>query len=71
MSTASPRTLMYFWMMGSRVMWEKLESEPMRMFSSSSMLTTAQLVEAVDRDELLPGAFALAHLHEHVAARRR
>ena len=39
MSTASPRTLIYFWMMGSRVMCEKLESEPMRMFSSSSMLT--------------------------------
>ena len=28
----------------------------------------AQLVEAVDRDELLPGALALAHLHENVAA---
>ena len=37
MSTASPSTLMYFWMMGSRVMWEKLVSEPMRMFPSSSM----------------------------------
>ena len=39
MSTASPSTLMYFWMMGSRVMWEKLVREPMRMFSSSSMRT--------------------------------
>ena len=37
MSTASPSTLMYFRMMGSRVMWEKLVSEPMRMFPSSSM----------------------------------
>ncbi len=59
---------MYFWMMGSRVMWLKLESEPMRMFSSSSMRHAAQLVEAVDRDERLSGAFTLAHLHEHVAA---
>ena len=39
MSTASPSTLMYFWMMGSRVMWLKLVREPMRMFSSSSRET--------------------------------
>jgi len=37
-STASPSTLIYCWMMGSRVMWEKLVRLPMRMFSSSSML---------------------------------
>ena len=38
-STASPRTLMYFWMRGSRVMWEKLVREPMRRVPSSSSET--------------------------------
>ena len=36
-STASPSTLMYCWMMGSLVMWVKLVRLPMRMFSSPSM----------------------------------
>ena len=39
MSTAWPRTLIYFWMMGSRVMWLKLVREPMRMLSSPSRVT--------------------------------
>ena len=38
MSTASPSTLIFSMMMGLCVMWEKVVSEPMRMFSSSSML---------------------------------
>ena len=36
-STASPSTLIFSMMMGSWVMWEKVVSEPMRIFSCSSM----------------------------------
>ena len=39
MSTASPRTLIYFWIMGSLVMRLKLVSDPMRMVPSASRAT--------------------------------
>ena len=38
-STASPRTLQYFCTSGSRVIWEKLVSDPILRFSSSSIVT--------------------------------
>ncbi len=59
---------MYFWMMGSRVMWEKLVRLPMRMFSVVVHGDAAHLVQPVDGDQLLSGPLALAHLHQHVGA---